>query len=269
MVIDFHTHIFPDKIAEKTVAYLASKINVQPQYMGDKNGLLAMMQRANVDMAVALPVVTNPKQFDSVNDYACKINEEMQTANPKILSFAGIHPACENIKQKMAFIKERGFIGVKIHPDYQETFIDNQGYIEILKAANEFDLVVVTHSGVDEGYPGAPVRCTPDRILRVFDAVQPKKFVLAHYGANKMWEEVYEKICGLNVYFDTAFTLNFIDERLFKDMLNKHGEDKILFGTDAPWQDMQNNLAKLKSFGLEQAVMDKILYQNALKLLNM
>ncbi len=269
MIVDFHTHIFPDKIAERTVTYLASKINVQPQYMGSKDGLLNMLDYSDVDLAIALPVVTNPKQFDSINEYAWEVNEQMKGAKRRILSFAGIHPRCENIREKMAFLKEKGFLGVKIHPDYQETFIDDEGYLEILRCADEQDLIVVTHSGVDDGYPDAPVRCTPDRLLKVFEQVQPKKFVLAHFGANRMWEEVYQKLCGFNVYFDTAFTLNFIDEGLFKEIVKKHGEDKILFGTDAPWQDEKDNLQKLYSFGLDRELLDKILYKNALKLLNM
>ncbi len=269
MTIDFHTHIFPDKIAEKSVSFLASKTNYTPYYMGDVNGLLEMQKNAKVDIAIALPVVTKEKQFDSVIEFAKNINKEFNGKTPKIISFAGIHPKCENIKEKMALIKENGFLGVKIHPDYQETFIDDERYIEILKCANELDLIVVTHSGVDEGYLDSPIRCTPDRLLKLIDLVKPKKFVLGHFGANKMWQETYQKLCGLNVYFDTAFTLNFIDEKLFKNIIDKHGEDKILFATDAPWQDMKNNIEKLKSFNLSKEVLDKILYKNALKLLNM
>ncbi len=265
MVVDFHTHIFPDKIAEKSVAFLASKTGFPYCYNGTEAGLLEMQNRANVDLSIALPVVTNPKQFDSVNEFAYSINAKKEG----ILSFGGIHPRCEDIQGKMRFLKERGFFGVKIHPDYQETFIDDNGYLEILRCANELDMIVVTHAGVDEGYPDAPIRCTPERVLKVIEEIKPKKFVLAHFGGNKLWQDVYEKLCGLDVYFDTAFALNFIDEKLFKKMLKKHGEDRILFATDAPWQEVGNNVEKLKSFRLSKKVEEKILYKNALKLLNM
>lgn len=267
MIIDFHTHIFPDKIAEKSVSFLAGKTNYKPFYLGDKAGLLTMLDNANVDVAVALPVVTNPKQFDSVNEFAKNVNKEFSNANRRIISFAGIHPKCDNIAEKMKFIKDNGFLGVKIHPDYQETFIDDDGYVEILKHANDLDLIIVTHSGVDEGYLDAPVRCTPDRLLKVIDLVKPKKFVLGHFGANKLWNEVYEKLAGKDLYFDTAFTLNYIEESLFKKIVKKHGEDRILFATDAPWQDMKDNLEKLKSFNLDGKVLNKILFENANKLL--
>ncbi len=267
MVIDFHTHIFPDKIAEKSVNFLAGKTNYKPYYLGDRNGLLSMLKNSNVDIAVCLPVVTNPKQFDSVNEYAKNINASFNCKNKGLISFAGIHPKCENIEEKMQFIKNSGFLCVKIHPDYQETFIDDEGYIKILQCANTLDLIVVTHAGVDEGFLDAPIRCAPDKVLKVINLVKPKKLVLGHFGANKLWQEVYEKLAGKDVYFDTAFTLNYINENLFKKIVGKHGEDKILFATDAPWQDMKDNLEKLKSFNLEEKVLDKILFQNACKLL--
>ncbi len=268
MVIDFHTHIFPDKIAEKTVAYLAEKIGYPPYYQGDKNGLLRMLKNAGADLAVSQPVVTNPKQFESINEFAYRLNCEMQGQTPRILSFGGIHPRCENIPEKMAFLKERGFLGVKLHPDFQDAYFDDEGYLEIIRSANDLDMIVLTHAGVDEGFPNCPVRCTPDRILRVYDAVAPKKLILGHFGSNRMWEEVYEKLCGLNLYFDTAFTLNFIDESLFLAIVEKHGADKILFGTDAPWQDTKEYLEKLQSFPLREEQLEKILYRNALALLN-
>ena len=98
MIIDFHTHIFPDKIAENSVNILASKTNFKPYYLGDKNGLISMLNNSGVDIAVALPVVTNVKQFDSVNEYAKNINIEFNGKEKTIISFAGIHPKCENIE---------------------------------------------------------------------------------------------------------------------------------------------------------------------------
>ena len=74
-------------------------------------------------------------------------------------------------------------------------------------------------------------------------------------------------LCGKNVYFDTAFTLNDIDEQLFINIVNKHGDDKILFATDSPWRDIKEDSLILKSFNLSKETKDKIFYKNALKLL--
>ena len=269
MIIDVHTHVFPDKIAEKTIAFLAEKAEIPPFSNGTVTGLLARLEEANADIAVNLPVVTNPKQFESVNRFAAEINATLATAPRRILSFAGIHPKCEQIDEKMAWIKANGFLGVKLHPDYQETFIDDEGYMRILAAARRLDLIVVTHAGVDGGYRGLPVRCTPERARRLIEAVPHSKLVLAHYGANEMLEESLATLAGLDVYFDTAYILRFITPELFRAILEKHGEDRVLFASDSPWSSIEKDLSILRSFGLPQETENKILCENAARLLNL
>lgn len=268
MIIDFHTHIFPDKIAKTTIDLLAKNSDGKPNTDGTVQGLVDAMDRADADICVTLPVLTKPSQFDSVTNFVVGVNERFKSANKrKIISFGGMHPQCDDIDGKMAYLKSLGIKGVKIHPDYQNTFIDDDGYIEILKAAKKYDMIVVTHSGVDDGYIGQPIRCTPERVLKVIKMVNHNKFVLGHFGAHKLWKEVYDVLAGENVYFDTAFTLHEIDEKTFKDILLKHGEDKALFATDCPWRDIKEDLEILKSYNLEEETMNKLLYKNALKLL--
>ena len=267
MIIDFHTHIFPDKIAGRTIDYLSEKGGVPPFSDGTVNGLLARMEEAGVDVSVTLPVVTNPAQFESVNRFAKEVNQAFAGSARRLISFAGIHPDCEDIEAKMEWIAENGFLGIKLHPDYQETFIDDEKYIRILQAAKKLDLIVVTHSGVDNGYRDREVRCTPERVRRVIDAVGHSKFVLAHFGASEQLEEVYDLLCGTNVYFDTAYILRFIEPAAFCKILHKHGADKILFASDSPWSSIANDVKILKSFSLNQTTKTKILCENAKNLL--
>lgn len=267
MIIDFHTHCFPDKIAKSTIDALEKKSDGKASTDGTVLGLIKALERANADIAVSLPVLTKPTQFDSVARFAIAVNEEYGDKDRKIISFAGMHPLCDDIKGKMKFLKDNGIKGVKIHPDYQGTFIDHEGYVEILKCAKDLDLIVVTHSGIDDGYKDMPVRCPPELVKKVIEKVNHDKFVLGHYGAHKQWQKVLDLLCDFNVYFDTAFTFHEIDENLFKKILLKHGEDKVLFATDCPWRDIKDDLEILKSYNLDKTVLDKILYKNAKKLL--
>ena len=267
MIIDLHTHIFPDRIAKKTIDHLSEKGGIPAFTDGSEAGLLDALRSGGVDIAVNLPVVTDPKQFESINRFAKGLNDRFdETAHP-IISFGGIHPACEDIEGKMAWIAEQGFIGIKLHPDYQQTYIDDDGYVKILECAKKYDLVVVTHSGVDGGYRGHPVRCTPDRAKRLIDRVGHSKLVLAHLGANERYEEVYEELCGEDVYFDTAYILRFVEKETFMKILEKHGSDRILFASDSPWSSIENDVKILKSFGLDRETEDKIFYGNAKRLL--
>ena len=267
MIIDFHTHIFPDKIAERTISHLAAKSGFTPFADGSASGLDKELEKATADVAVSLPVLTNPEQFDGVIRFASSINDKFKKKGDGILSFAGIHPACNDITGKMTFIKEAGFLGVKIHPDYQDTYINDDGYIEILRSARELDLIVVTHSGVDGGYRDRPIRCTPEMAKEVIRKVGHEKFVLAHFGANEMWDEAHQTLCGENVYFDTAFTLRYISPDLFKRIVYKHGASRILFATDSPWGSIKQDVEILKSFELDKSTEEMILSGNARALL--
>ena len=268
MIIDFHTHVFPEKIALRTIEHLQSLSNGKASFDGTVDGLLKQMEKANADISVCLPVLTKPTQFDSVLRFACEINQRFENEKGrKLISFAGIHPLCDDIEGKMKQVKDSGIKGVKIHPDYQETPIDHEGYIKILQTAKELDLIVVTHSGIDDGYKDKSLNCPPELVKKVIRQVNHDKFVLAHYGAQAQWKEVLEVLCGENVYFDTAFTLHNIDEELFKQILIKHGEDKILFATDCPWRDMKEDVDIISSYNLDKQTLDKIFYKNALKLL--
>ena len=105
MIIDFHTHIFPDRIAQKTICYLSEKGGIPSFSDGSVNGLTERMAEAGTDLSVTLPVLTNPSQFDSVTRFAMEINREFENKSKRLISFAGIHPECENIDQKMKFIR--------------------------------------------------------------------------------------------------------------------------------------------------------------------
>lgn len=270
MIIDFHTHIFPERIAEKTIALLASRGGRTPAFNGTESGLISKMRESGVDLSVTMPVITSPKQFDSIIGFAKEVNSRYEgSQGERLISFAGIHPACEDIGEKMKLISELGFLGVKIHPDYQDTFINDRKYVEIMKYARELDLTVVTHSGVDGAYRDREVKCTPERVLDLIERVPGGRLVLAHFGGNEMTDEVFELLCGKDVYFDTALVLDYIDECSFKKILDKHGEDRILFATDGPWADARSYIERIRSFNLGERTENKIFFENAEKLLNL
>ena len=263
MVIDFHTHIFPDKIAAKTIDYLSKKGGIPPFSDGSVSGLISCMERASVDISVTLPVLTNPESFDSINRYAAGINE---TYGGSLISFGGIHPGCDDIDTKMRFLKEKGFRGVKIHPDYQDAYINDDGYVRIVNCAREYDLIVVTHAGLDVAYPNN-VHCTPHLVKDLLKKAPHNKLVLAHMGGGGFYPEVLELLCDEDVYFDTAYVLRYIGEDTFNAIVRNRGDDRILFASDSPWSCAGNDIEILKNYVKSEISLEKILYSNAKKLL--
>ena len=93
MIIDFHTHVFPDKIAKRTIDLLSSKGGIPAFSDGTVDGLLSRLEDAGVDVGVTLPVITNPAQFDSVNSFAREINEEFANKKRRLITRNRSKPA--------------------------------------------------------------------------------------------------------------------------------------------------------------------------------
>lgn len=265
MIIDFHTHIFPEKIASKTIQKLETIANVKAFTDGREESLLKSMEESGVDVSIVLPVVTAPEQFHTVNQFAAGLNEKYKGRKTRLLSFGGIHPDTPDYKKDLRTIKELGLQGIKLHPDYQNTFFDDIRYMRILDYASQLDLVTVVHAGVDIGFPDN-VRCTIPCICKVLDEVSPKNLVLAHYGGFGLWEEVEEFVAGRDVYLDTAYTNGFIGDDIFLKILQKHGAGKVLFATDSPWSGQAQSLAHIRRLVPDKKELDKILGQNAKEL---
>ena len=273
MIIDFHTHIFPDKIAAKTIESLGAIAGVRAATDGTLNGLLSSMEVSGIEKSVIMPVCTKPEQFETINNFAKKIND---TYNGKLISFGGIHPDCENPKEKLKYIKSLGIPGIKIHPDYQSVMIDDMRFMRIIEYANEEGLMILTHAGIDIGLP-QPVHCPPEKMRKVLDTLTPKKMILAHMGGWKQWEEVYEYLAGENVYLDTAFMFgvwdnevedrDYIGREMFLKLVKKHGADKILFATDSPWSNAAKGIEYIRGLPMDEKDKKLILGENAANLL--
>lgn len=269
MIIDFHTHIFPDRIAKGAIGALSTQGHIPPHTDGTAAGLRAAMRDAGVDMAVNLPVLTKPTQFDSVCRFAEEMNENLDTPR-RILSFVGMHPRMEDACERLYELRERGIRGIKIHPDYQGTFIDDEAYVRILACAKSLGLITVTHAGLDGAYVGQPIKCTPTRVLRLLDRLGGyDRLVLAHLGANAMYAEVMDTLAGERVYFDTAYSLHDTSREDVLRLVDKHGDGRILFATDSPWRNIREELTRLRSFGLSKESEARILGGNATELLGL
>ncbi|GAA0792606.1 TatD family hydrolase [Faecalicatena orotica] len=261
-MIDFHTHIFPDKIAGKTLEFLSSRCKTIPFTDGTADGLKQSAEESGMDISVALPVVTNPAQFKSINRFAAQFLEG------RILSFGGIHPESADYKAELRELKYIGFKGIKLHPAYQETMFNDIRYKRIVSYASELGLIITVHGGYDPGYPDC-IYCTPQMAAEVIDEVCPEKMVAAHMGGFKCWDDVERFLVGKQVYLDTAVVFGVINDMQFVRIAREHGVDKILFATDSPWSGQAESVAYLKSLPLSEDEKQKILDENARKLLTL
>ena len=267
MIVDFHAHAFPDALAERSVAYLAAKAGIEHYSDGTVRGLALSASRVKADVALVLPVVTKPSQFHSVNAFAKRINDgEFDAFGVRLRSFGGIHPDSDDIDGELAAIKQMGLKGVKIHPDYQQTFIDDAKNLRIIEKAKELGLLVSVHAGLDLGFPDC-THCTPARSKNMLRLTGADNVILAHMGGFDMWQEVFDLLVGESVRFDTGVVARYMDKKLAADIVRAHGADKVLFATDTPWASYEDSYDFVASLDLPDEDKNKIFGLNAAKLL--
>ena len=279
MIIDFHTHTFPDRIASRAIAGMQAASHAAAFAEGTLSGLRASMDRAGITHSVVLPVATNPHKLSSMNDSSIALNGQHG-----IFHFGAVHPLAENWKEELERIAAAGLRGIKIHPHYQEVDIDDIRYLRLLGRAAELGLVTVMHAGLDIGFPGV-VRCSPEMTASALRQLGNIPIVLAHMGGWKNWEQVASLLEPTGCMLDTALSLGRIvpnvpghyrEEELpllgdegFLALVRAFGSDRILFGTDSPWADQSEAVARIRALPLTEAEKEDILRRNAERLLEL
>lgn len=261
MLIDFHTHCFPEKIAAKAVEKLVhASGGLLPYTDGTISGLKELMKKSIVDISVVQNIATNAHQQQSVNDFAATLNNEKD-----IFAFGSVFPHSEDIIGELERIKELGLKGVKLHPDYQGFDVDDIKMKPVYKKISELGLITLFHTGMDYGY-APPYGATPDKMAKALEWFS-SPVIAAHWGGLGYGDEVLSKLCGKEIYFDTAFGYGTMPKYYAEKIIEKHGADKILFGTDTPWHTAEMEMRLLNSLKLSSEEMEKITHINAEKLL--
>ncbi len=283
MIIDVHTHAFPEKIADVALRVLKSKSHTIAFTDGTLNGLISSMKKSGVNYSFVQPVATAAHQVITINNTAIEINNHANLTG--VFSFGGMHPDFDNYYSELERIKKSGLKGIKLHPVYQGVSIDDDRYIKILDRAAELDLMILIHAGWDIGFPESQ-NAMPEKIARALKLVKPQKIILAHMGGWLRWNEAAEILHDSGAYFDTAFSFGEItpdddfykyfktmpklpDREKFLTLLKNYGLDRVIFGTDSPWASQADGVNFIKSLGLAKNEEDMIFSENLKNLLDL
>ena len=255
MLIDFHTHLFPDKLAARALAQLVENTRpyvsrygrAEPHTDATAAGLTASSRAAGLDFSVVMPIATSPRPSQTINNFAAQVDRM-----PGLRSFGSVHPHSPDAMQELERLASLGLKGIKLHPEYQGFFADSPESVAVVKKAAELGLWVLLHAGEDIGMP-PPVHCAPVHSLRLCEAVPQARIILAHLGGYRLWAQVEEALPALRrhtVYLDTSFCLP--NERgewaRFARIIRGLGPDRVLFGSDSPWADQGEALSAAREF---------------------
>ena len=262
MIIDFHTHAYPDDIAERAINGLMYSSKIKPYSNGTISGLLKSMDDAGIDKSVVLNIATKPEQVENIIKWCIKIK------NNRIIPFASIHPENKNYKELLKRIKNENILGIKLHPMYQDFCLDDENMYYIYEEISINNLILIFHMGFDIAFR-KDKRAEVRRLIKIIKKFPELKIVAAHTGGWQMWDEVISELVGLNVWIETSMTVEYIDNKnKFVEILKKHLADRILFGTDIPWANQKSEVNGIKELDITADFKNKIFCNNARELLD-
>ena len=264
-IIDFHTHAFPDEIAEKAMNILLEdgqkKYDVKAYLDGRLSSLISSMDRNSIEKSAVYSIATKPSQFAPIMAWSGKIKSE------RIIPFPSFHPADKNFADCISRIKDEGFKGIKFHPFYQGFAIDEERLFPIYEQISEKGLILAMHTGFDLAFDRKRL-ADPEKILIVLGRFPGLKLVTTHLGSWEDWDEVERHIVGKKIYMELSFSLECLTKEAARRIILNHPKEFVMFGTDSPWTDQGSAIDLLKSLELGQEMERLIFWENALNLLN-
>jgi predicted TIM-barrel fold metal-dependent hydrolase len=263
LIIDVHTHAFPDRIAERAMATLEAEVEeVKAVLDGRLSSLLGSMDGAGIEISVLASIATKPSQFPSILEWS----KEIRSA--RIVPFPSVHPEDPEAVVRVGQVADAGFRGMKLHPYYQQFTVDEPGLFGIYEEMASRGLVLLLHSGFDVAFPRDRI-ADAVRIRRVIDAVPELTVIAAHFGGWEDWDQVEAHLAGRDIYFDVSYSLGMISDEQARRILAKHPRDRVLFGTDSPWAGQAETVSWLHGLGLPEDREEAILSGNARRLLGL
>ena len=260
-IIDMHTHVYPDRLAATAVDAVCRPCAIAPCFDGTLGGLRSLMRSAGVALSVVQPVASKASQVRSINDWLATL------AGDGVIPFGAMHPDLPDPEAEAKRLVALGLPGFKLHPEYQDFSPDDERLDPLYAAAAGRGLIVYFHAGEDIALPD--VHSTPEAFARLLDRHPDLTVVLAHMGGWRQWDEVLRHLAGREVYLDTSFTLPYLSESRFAELVAAHGVHRILFGSDAPWGDLTRDVALLRAMPFSEHDLDAILWGNAARLLRL
>jgi len=277
-MIDFHTHpVLIREFVEKYPNYERSArqvFNIGNNFQPLETFLL-QMDVAGIERAVLLPIDCRRARKDGVssNDQVA----ELCQMNSRFIGFASVDPLRKGAARELEnAVKKMGLVGLKLDPALQNFEVGDKRAFAVYEAASALGIPVVIHTGMSWA-PETPLEKGQPLLLEPAIRRWSKlNFVLAHYAWPWVWEATALALKYPNVYLDTSCLYYDSPREFFQSVFNKQIpttvierslRNKVVFGSNYPRVEIKNMVHALKSLELTEGCLNKILKDNAKRLL--
>ena len=253
-IIDFHTHIYPDKIAGRAAGSIADFYQLDGDgLLGSVDTLLKLEKEAGAERAAVLPVAMKPSQAHHVNEFIQTTTQE----HPELIPFGTVHAGMEDLCEEGEFLLQNGYRGIKIHPDMQHFAIDD------LRLYPFYDMIqgklpVLFHMGDSRFNYSNPVKL--GIILKQFPKL---KCIAAHLGGLGMYDIAYDNLYEHDCCLDISSVIRLSPKEEIVKWIRAYGAERMIFGTDFPLWNPVHEVETFLSLGLTERELDQIGHKTA------
>ncbi len=258
-IFDFHTHVYPEAIADKAVVAL----NNFYEFVCDCEGTYKDLEKTSIEGGTSgflmLGTATNARQVSRVNEYVAECVRLGRNNGMLAYGFGAMHQDTEDFEAEIEHIQALGLCGIKIHPDIQGVDIDDPRLMSLYKAC-EGKLPIYFHVGDNrERYRFSEM----GKLARALEKYPDLTVIAAHLGGYSAWD-VADMLVGYDkIYYDTSSALEYMTSELACELVQKLGYEHIMFGTDYPCTDTERDFARFMKIDLTEEERRAILFDNA------
>ena len=279
MILDAHTHLFPEEVLKNRSAYGSRDESFRRLYGNEKarmaslEELLASMDREGVDRSVVCGFPwTDPALCREGNDYLL----DCARKHPRrVVPFAVIplRPP-RQAEKELDRCLSGGAKGIG------ELAFCRRGITEgdVLRLASwakhlagtGTPLLLHVNEPVGHDYPGKSLK-TLQPIYRLLQLIPDVTVILAHWGGGFFFYEFMPEVArvSVNVYYDTAASPFLYRPQVYSAAVRMIGPDRILWGSDFPLLPPSRYFREMAGAGLSSRVRAKIQGGNAQRLLGL
>jgi hypothetical protein len=210
----------------------------------DRDGLETLMREHEIDEGVV---------FHPDNGYVRDVIESVPGAyglvwsNPRLPGY---------LEEALEFLEHPRFLGVKLHPLLDGYHPNDPAVHPLYELAVEHDLPVLIHSG-------HPIFTLPWSIEEAVVNFPEAKVILGHMGhGNIVYINAAIDVAARNpnVYLETS---GMPMHTKIAEAVERVGQSRVLYGSDAPFHHPAVEIAKVRLSGLQSEHVARVLGENA------
>jgi uncharacterized protein len=277
MIIDCHCHIFTQQVIQNVVSRTALvnelDLDAAAEHRSDAHFLSESAEKNNIEYCILFPTAS-PNNVQAENDRHISITSSF----PRLRTLATLHPHMNDLAGEIERMFELGITGFKFCSFSQRFDILSEEVGKMLMVLENsgvmkkiaFTVVFDTFNRADVHF-GAQVEhiTTPAKLNTIVIRYPAIRFMAAHMGglAADFNHIKYDLKPAPNLYLDTSNAAHVLYADQFMDLLQSHGANHVLFGTDWPWFDHASEILWIDSLlnkaGFNQIQKEAVFRKNA------